>query len=127
MADNLQSITFSGNVVDNAKLFGGDKNVLMFKVAQNQYDKKAEDNQHTHWFNCYKWFKDEGTASKFIDGFKKGASVTVMGKLSAKLNEKDGKSYMNLDVRVDEFTLPPKGTAAATTSKSTEMDDDIPF
>ncbi len=127
MADNLQSITFSGNVVDDAKLSGSDKNVLMFKVAQNQYDKRAEDNQHTHWFNCYKWFKDEGIASKFIDGFKKGASVTVIGKLSAKLNEKDGKSYMNLDVRVDDFTLPPKGAAAATTSKSTEMDDDIPF
>ena len=63
---------------------------------------------------------------KFIDGFKKGASVTVLGKLSAKLNEKDGKSYMNLDVRVDDFTLPPKGAGGGATSKST-VDDDIPF
>ena len=51
MANQHNHISFMGNLVEDAKVLG--ENTIAFKVAQNQYDRKAKDEQHTNWFQCY--------------------------------------------------------------------------
>jgi single-stranded DNA-binding protein len=51
---------------------------------------------------------------KVAEALKKGAQVTVFGKLAITMREYQGKHYQNLDLTADDVMLPPKK-------------DDIPF
>ena len=122
MANQHNNISFAGNVVADGRVLG--ENTIAFKVAQNQYDAKATENQHTNWFQCY-WYQKDPT--KLVGAFRKGSQVMVSGSLRASSTEKDGKSYHNLDIRVTDVVLPPKDKDAPSSAASAAVDDDIPF
>tara|TARA_X000001382_G_scaffold89539_2_gene64216 strand:+ start:1245 stop:1604 length:360 start_codon:yes stop_codon:yes gene_type:complete len=119
MANQLNSITFAGYLVEDAKVVGD--NTVAFKVAQNQYDPKGDNQSHTNWFQCYWYLKDPSKVT-----LSKGGLVTVSGELKATL--KDAK-YMNLNVRVNAVVLPPKSASdkSSDAPKEDKLDDDIPF
>ena len=70
MANQHNNISFAGNVVADGRVLGD--NTIAFKVAQNQYDAKAAENQHTNWFQCY-WYQKDPT--KLVGAFRKGVRL----------------------------------------------------
>jgi hypothetical protein len=121
VANQHNSISFMGNIVEDAKVIGD--NTIAFKVAQNQYDRKAKDEQHTNWFQCYMYDKNPNDR---VGWYYKGGKVMVSGRLKATL--KDDK-YMNLDINVTDVVPPPKRQDAVgqVAAASEPVDDDIPF
>ena len=125
MANQHNSITFMGNLVDDARVIGRTDNggTIAFKVAQNQYDRKGDENQHTNWFQCYLYDKEPENK---VGWFFKGGQVMVSGRMKATL--KDDK-YMNLDINVTDVVPPPKKKEAQPQpdQSAATIDDDIPF
>ena len=121
MANQHNHISFMGNLVEDAKVLG--ENTIAFKVAQNQYDRKAKDEQHTNWFQCYMYDKNP---DQKVGWFYKGGQVMVSGRMKASL--KDDK-YMNLDINVTDVVPPPKKQESQpkVDQSPSDLDDSIPF
>ena len=121
MANQHNMISFLGNLVDDAKVIG--ENTVAVKVAQYQFDRKADDEQHTNWFQCYLYDKNPQNKAGW---FYKGGQVMVSGRMKATL--KDDK-YMNLDINVTDVVPPPKRQEVQSQSdqSTNNIDDDIPF
>jgi single-strand DNA-binding protein len=86
------SATIAGNLGADAEMSSTSKggSVLRFRVASSV---KRGDKETTTWVGC-SWFgkRAEGVAKHLV----KGVSVVVSGELTT--TEKDGKTYVNLDV-----------------------------
>lgn len=124
----MNTLIIAGNVGKDAvtrNTQGGDK-VTGFSVAvSNGRDKEAT------WFDCSFW-GDRG--EKVAQYITKGSKITVSGRVSARVHE--GKAY--LQVAVFDVTLQGASDGGGRQSdsrqdrsdeksKSSDMDDEIPF
>jgi len=98
--------------------------VLTFSLAN---DTGYGDRKRTQWIRCAIFGKRaEGKLAGYL---VKGAQVYVSGELSCAMNEKGGKSYLNLDLAVREIEL-VGGKARQEDPPSSQLgepDDDLPF
>ena len=94
----MQNITISGNLISYARLFmeKSRKENMSFRVAVNDI-RKGEKN--TTYYDV--------TASKtgVMDYLKKGQGVIVSGKLTLEAIDKDGKSFVNINVFARDLEL----------------------
>ena len=94
----MQNITISGNLISDARLFNDQsgKEYMSFRVAVNDI-RKGEKN--TTYYDV--------TASKtgVMDYPKKGQGVIVSGKLTIEAIDKDGKSFVNINVFARDLEL----------------------
>lgn len=118
--------TIAGNLGADAELKqtsnGG--TVLRFRVASTS---KRGQNETTTWVGC-SWFGKRAEA--VAQYLSKGASVVVAGELST--TEKDGKTYVNLDVSNLKLMGKRDGGSGQSAPQRSEpsassSDDDIPF
>lgn len=93
----------AGLAVDMGKDAQGEQKTLFFDIA----------------FRVY--------SEKFAQMLKKGDKVMVIGSMSYRDREKDGKKYRNWGVNVDrlELCLPPLEKKPS--EAGTDADDDLPF
>lgn len=97
----MQKITLSGNLggdPEMRKLQSGDS-LLSFSLGANR---KVKGESQTTWYRCSIFGKRAEVLQPMLH---KGKRVFVMGELTAKLNDHNGKTYLNLDVRVDEIDV----------------------
>ena len=92
----MQNITISGNLISDARLFNDQSGKEYFRVAVNDI-RKGEKN--TTYYDV--------TASKtgVMDYLKKGQGVIVSGKLTIEAIDKDGKSFVNINVFARDLEL----------------------
>ena len=134
MANDTNAIVVAGRVGRDPELRvmpGGDA-VLSFSVANNQYDKNADDNTLVTWYNVSFFGKRAEGLAKFLE---KGAQVIVTG--AHRMRPYDGKNgpALSNDIRATEVQViggkrneddaPRKG--GRNTPQPIEDDDDIPF
>lgn len=129
-------IAFSGRLGEDAtkRTTPGGASVLSFSVAS---DTGYGDKKQTQWFRCAIWGKRADSA--LADYLVKGAQVFVTGELRASIGEGRDKSYLNLDVRVEQLDLmggregrtrPPREREPGADDERPEgepFEDDIPF
>jgi len=91
----MQQIQIIGNLGKDAevKTFS-EKPYTVFSVAV-----KVKDT--TTWFNVYKY----GANDNLRPYLKKGTKVFIQGSFSYKVDEKDGKTFVNLNVNCDSLQL----------------------
>lgn len=96
---NMQKITLMGHLgkdaVINTTTTG--KESLQFSLAvTDQY----KDKKTTTWYRVSSFRQG---AEKILPWLTKGKAVYVSGKLSIKLSEANGKTYLNCDVMADDI------------------------
>ena len=97
--------TFVGRLGrDSEKKELGDNTVLNFSLAS---DVGYGDKKSTLWVNCAVWGKRADTVMEYLH---KGDKITVAGsgKLQEYTRSKDNSKGYSLQLRVSDFTLPPK-------------------
>lgn len=103
-------IVIPGTVGQDPKLttFNQGYAKVEFSVADSQYDKKAENNRRTVWFNVELFTKeDDGRIKLLMDGLKKGSRVTVFGTLTEEdWQDKDGNARKSQKVLIGRHELP---------------------
>lgn len=112
----MSTLTVSGNLGGDAalKYTSSGTPVLEFSVAdqkRRKTDSGWEDDGPATWYRCSMWGP---LAETFANAnlLTKGASVTVTGSLTARTWEKDGRTGVSLDVRVDTIGVREKRNAA---------------
>lgn len=101
----MQKIMLTGNIGKDPemKVLQSGDTLLTFDFAAKH---KEKNEWVSTWYRCSLFGK---RASSLAPMLHKGKKLTVVGELTAKLNEgKNGKSYMNLNVRVDDIDLGAK-------------------
>lgn len=95
----MQTIFLTGNLTSDCEIFKGkdEKEFIMFTVAVN--DPQDKESGPTY-YSCK--MRKSGI-SEFL---RKGKFVAVTGTLKVSQKEKDGKTYMNLDVWVASLDVP---------------------
>lgn len=93
-----------GNDPEVINLDGG-KKLAKLSIATNESYKngKGEKVENTQWHNLVAWGKTAEIAEKYL---KKGAEVTIDGKLqSRKYEDKEGNNRYMTEVVVNEFLM----------------------
>tara|TARA_B100000900_G_C20328472_1_gene613197 strand:+ start:273 stop:608 length:336 start_codon:yes stop_codon:yes gene_type:complete len=111
----MNRITVSGNLTKDA-VVDAEKGFTKFTVAETVRRGKDE---VTHYFDVTRFGEP---FMKVADALKKGAQVTVFGKLAITMREYQGKHYQNLDLTADDVMLPARSEAP-----SPSADDKPPF
>ena len=95
----MQTIFLTGNLTSDCEIFKGkdEKEFIMFTIAVN--DPQDKESGPTY-YSCK--MRQSGI-SEFL---RKGKFVAVTGTLKVSQKEKDGKTYMNLDVWVASLDVP---------------------
>jgi len=103
----MQTISIIGNMGKDAEVknFSG-KDYTVFSVGVSE--KKGTENVTT-WWNVYKYGKNEG----LLQYLKKGTKVFISGGFSYKQSEKDGKTFINLNVNCEKLELISKPAEVA--------------
>ena len=115
----MNNITVVGNLTQDAKVEQfGDQKFISMKIADNIYQGKDKDDH----VNYYDILFGNSKADTMVEIYKKGVQVTVIGQMKAKLNESNGKHYMNMGIRSYNVSLPPKKDGT-----DSNLDDEIPF
>ena len=96
----MQTLFLTGNLAADCEIVKGkdDAEFIRFTVATNEPGASKEDKPT--YYNCR--MKKTGVA----DFLKKGRFVALVGNLHIWENIKDGKSYVNHDVRVQTLDGP---------------------
>lgn len=76
----------------------GETDYTSFSVAVTE---KVKGEDVTTWFDCLKYGSNDNLRPYLI----KGTKVFIQGNFNAKTSEKDGKTYLNLNVNVDKLQL----------------------
>jgi single-strand DNA-binding protein len=110
MADGINNVTVGGNLTRDSELRGGGASpVLKFSIAANESYKdkvSGEWKERAEFVNCVIFGKRaEGLAGIL----KKGATVTVQGKLKTSSYEKNGEKRYSTDVNVEKIVVSGKG------------------
>jgi single-strand DNA-binding protein len=97
----MLNITAHGNIGKDPEIKKvGDMDVAQFSLAA----RTGKD--ETTWIDCAVWGKRAQVVSQYLH---KGDKVTVAGSGSVKVyQKKDGTEGRSLQLRVSDFTLPPK-------------------
>ena len=118
------NITAVGRVAADPELKTvGDFEVAEFRLGVDSgYDKKAEQAM-TSWIKCTVWGKRAQVLADFV---QKGTQLTVSGKGNHRQYEtKDGAKSFSLEMKVEDFALPPKPKAIDVTGNDfVERDND---
>ena len=109
---------------------GRSTDVCSFTVAVRRKNATRESDQTADFFRVSVW---GGLAQTCHDSLAKGKKVSVIGELNVSTYDKNGKTYVQLNINADEVEfLSPKGDPIA--SEPTELDkmanipeSDIPF
>jgi single-stranded DNA-binding protein len=91
----MQQIQIIGNLGKDAevKTFS-EKPYTVFSVA-------VKEKETTTWFNVYKY----GANDNLRPYLKKGTKVFIQGSFSHKVDDKDGKTFVNLNINCDGLQL----------------------
>lgn len=118
------TICVVGNLVRDSeiKTFGEEK-FLSFSIADNVFQGRDRED-HVNFIDVLYYTKNP---EKFIDSFKKGSQATVMGEMKARVQEKNGKHYLNIGIRANKLPFPPKEKKGNGVETQKELDDEIPF
>ena len=97
----MLNITAHGNIGRDPEIKDvGGSQVCNFSLAA----KTGKD--ETTWINCAVWGKRADAAMQYL---RKGAAITVAGRGKLRsYQKKDGTEGQNLELDVNEFTLPPR-------------------
>ena len=127
-------ITLIGNLGGDPELktFESGNTMVRFSVAtsENYKNKQGEKVTETQWHNIVAWGNNAKAAERFL---KKGASVTLHGKLTYRQYEKDGSKRTATEIVMESFiphqyekqndsTPPPPAP-----DQPAAPDDDLPF
>jgi single-strand DNA-binding protein len=108
----------------------GDSTVVNFSVAVSDGKKNSE---HSTWFRCAAWGNRGEPVMKFVH---KGSLVAVAGRLSTREYEKDGRTFVNIEIDADNVVFLDKKEAASggggtrppqSPEDGAPGDEDIPF
>ena len=96
----MQTLFLSGNLAADCEIVPGKegKEFIRFVVAAK--DHAADKDDKPTYYTCR--MPKTGVAERL----KKGRYVSLIGNLRVSLNEKDGKTYTNLDVWVQSLDAP---------------------
>ena len=96
----MQTLFLSGNLAADCEIVPGKegKEFIRFTVATK--DPAADKDDKPTYYTCR--MPKTGVAERL----KKGRYVALVGNLRVSLNEKDGKTYTNLDVWVQTLDAP---------------------
>ena len=96
----MQTLFLSGNLEADCEIVPGKegKEFIRFVVAAK--DPAADKDDKPTYYTCR--MPKTGVAERL----KKGRYVSLVGNLRVSLNEKDGKTYTNLDVWVQSLDAP---------------------
>ena len=96
----MQTLFLSGNLAADCEIVSGkdEKEFIRFTVAAK--DPAADKEDKPTYYTCR--MPKTGVAERL----KKGRYVSMVGNLRVSLNEKDGKTYTNLDVWVQSLDAP---------------------
>jgi len=96
----MQTLFLSGNLAADCEIVPGKegKEFIRFTVAAK--DPAADKDDKPTYYTCR--MPKTGVAERL----KKGRYVALVGNLRVSLNEKDGKTYTNLDVWVQTLDAP---------------------
>lgn len=96
----MQTLFLSGNLAADCEIVPGKegKEFLRFVVATK--DPAADKEDKPTYYTC------RMPKTGVSDRLKKGRYVALVGNLRISLNEKDGKTYTNLDVWVQSLDAP---------------------
>lgn len=101
-SQSMQTITITGNLCADAEVRqSGDVEMMSFKVAVNE--RRGEEETKT-FYSCS--MRKTGV----LQFLKKGRKVLVSGDFCQKVVEKDGKTYVNSDIRVSKLELLSSGS-----------------
>lgn len=95
----MQQILITGNIGKDAEIkqFSG-KDYTVFSVGVNE--KKGQE-KVTTWWNVYKYGSNDALRPYLL----KGTQVLIQGGFSYKVDTKDGKTYVNMNVNCDRLEL----------------------
>lgn len=104
----MNSVTLVGNLGDAPK--AGESNGTSwarFSLATTERfkTKKGEPSERTDWHQVYAF----GPLAKTLSALSKGAKVAVRGKLRRNTSERDGESYVNVEVEAQEVEFVRRG------------------
>ena len=117
----MNNFSFIGNIgtVKDIKFTPSGTAVLNFSVA---FDSGWGDKKTTSWANCSLWGKRAESLSPYI---VKGAKIGIVGELSLRSYESNGKAGTSLDVNVSDVTLlGNKDHAQESNSAGNDFSDD---
>lgn len=99
MAISMQKATIVGNVgrIEAAETTQSGSQKQRFSVAVNQWDNRTEQ-KITTWWSCTAFGKQAETIRKFL---AKGMPVAVVGDFRAEVVNKDGRTFLNLNLTCD--------------------------
>ena len=96
----MLNITAHGNLGKDPEIREvNDMHVASFSLAANT------GKDETTWINCSVWGKRAETVINYLH---KGDKITVVGNGKVRIYEHNGKEGQSLELRVSDFTLPPK-------------------
>ena len=105
----MQQILLTGNLGKDAELKKlGTNDYAVFSIGCSRKNTKGE--SETTWYDCYKY----GANEKLLPYLLKGTKVLIQGELTIKQTEKEGKTYVNKNVNVQQLEL--LGTKEQTTT-----------
>lgn len=98
-------------------------------------DQQGQKKEKTTWHNLNVWGK---LGSSFANHVKKGMKVLVEGKITINKRDVDGRSYTNVNIKVDNYQIVdwnnkndsqqgPKPAMATASATGDSTDDDLPF
>ena len=112
----------------------GSREVCSFTIAVSRRNASKESDQTTDFFRINAWGR---LAQSCHDHLSKGKKVSVIGELNVSTYQKDGRTYVQLNVNADEVEfLSPRGDPIASdpAEMKVRMDemqdistDDFPF
>ena len=124
----MNKLTIIGNLVKDPELrtTATGLSVCSFTVAVNR---KKQDQQETDYFRVTAWRERGEICAKYL---QKGKKVCVIGPVSVRTWEKDGKSGASLEVMAEEVEFlssrneePKKDEPAG--FQQVNVDDELPF
>ena len=97
----MNSITIIGNLTKNPELRSTQDgtNVCGFTVAVNRKKTKTNQDPGADFFNVNAWRQMGENCAKYL---AKGSKVCVVGRISLRTWEKDGKHGASLEINADE-------------------------
>jgi len=107
----------------------GDTDYTSFSIAVTE---KVKNEDVTTWFDCLKYGANDNLRPYLL----KGVKVFIQGNFNAKTSEKDGKTYLNLNVNVDKLQLigsksdvqtEPPAQQSAPVQSAPPVESDLPF
>lgn len=112
----MNKLTIIGNLTRDPELrtTTTGKNVCSFTVAVNRRQKKDQQQTEADFFRVSAWDQKADVCSKFLS---KGKKVCVIGAVSVRTYESNGKTNASLEVTADEIEfLSPR-------AEQTQIDD----